>query len=125
MGNSRTSRFADGKDLYHLDSVTQQWLRSLVKQRPRREPVSRGILVPSRLLGPARTAPVPVGASARRVGGEVARLLMSNAVGPKIRDLARRHRVDEGDVARLWAQSVYRASEPVRTLPIESGEASA
>lgn len=119
MGNSRTSRYADGKDLYHADAEAQRLLRALARQRPRRDPEKSAPMVPKRFLHPAQRPPEPQPASARRLGGEIARLLMSNVHGARIRELARRHRMDEGDVARVWARTVFRPADPSGELPLE------
>lgn len=119
MGNSRTSRYADGKDLYHADAETQRLLRVLAKHRPKQDPQKDAPVVPQRFLDAARRAPALQPASVRRLGGEIARLLMENACGLQIRALARRHRLDEGDVARLWARTLFRPAEAIATLPVD------
>lgn len=119
MGNSRTSRYADGKDLYHADAEMQRLLRVLAKHRPNHDPQTSAPVVPQRVLDAARRAPTLQPASARRLGGEIARLLMENARGLEIRKLARRHRLDEGDVARIWARTLFRPAEGIATLPVD------
>ncbi len=124
MGNSRTSRYADGKDLYHADAETQRLLRVLAKHRPNEDPQKHAPVVPRRFLDAARRAPSLQPASPRRLGGEIARLLMENVRGAQIRALARRHRLDEGDVARIWARTLFRPSESIGTLSVEAESAS-
>jgi len=94
-------------------------LRVLAKQRPRADPQRFAPSVPKRLVDAARRAPSLQPASSRRLGGEIARLLMENARGAEIRALARRHRMDEGDVARVWARTMFRPAESMSALPID------
>lgn len=122
MGNSRTSRHADGRELYHADAEAQRFLRSLVGRRPRRDPGELRFRLPPRLLRAARDpvrAPV---IPSRSVAAEVARLLMARDASQRIRELARRHRMDEGDVARLWARTPSRSPESAASRPVAEAE---
>ncbi|MBI2077523.1 MAG: hypothetical protein HYT80_04005 [Euryarchaeota archaeon] len=128
MGNSNTSRYADGKELYHQDAAVNQWLRSLLLQgvaaleaqfiRAARR-ARTGPWAPTRRA--VGRAPAPASVSPRRAAGEVARLLMDPEAGARIRRLARKHRLDEGDVAGLWAATV--TASAAATLPLALPEA--
>src|SRR5687767_10013601 len=113
MGNSRTSRYADGKAIYDLNNVTADWLRGLV-ERTRFElvaPTASGVAarrrLPRRRLDALRRAivrsPAPLPVSPRRGAGEVQRMLLDPDISPRLRRLARQRRHDEGDVANVWA----------------------
>lgn len=128
MGNSNTSRYADGRDLYHADAAVNRWMRSLVAQGI--AALEAGFVQAARR---ARTgswattrralthAPAPVSMAPRRAAGEVARLLLDAQAGPRIRRLARRHGLDDGDVAALWAATVSSAAP--MALPLAVSEA--
>lgn len=120
MGNSKTSRYADGKAIYDLNQATASWLRGLA-QAARFEltgDVPRGIrrLLPARRLqalrDALRRAPSPKPVSVRRGAGEVQRMLLDPDISPRLRRLARRRRHDEGDVASLWARVRVDAQSP-------------
>ena len=123
MGNSNTSRYADGKELYHADAAVNQWLRSLLRQgvaaleagfvqSARR--ARTGAWAPTRRA--IEDAPTPTSMAPRRAAGEVPRLLLDAQAGPRIRRLARRRKLDDGDVASVWAATVSAAS--AATLPL-------
>ena len=114
MGNSRTSRYADGKTIYDLNQVTATWLRGLVEKTrfelvaptpsglaSRRRLARRRVRALRDALG---RAPGPQPVSVRRGAGEVQRVLLDPDIGPRLRKLARTRRHDEGDVASVWAR---------------------
>lgn len=115
MGNSSTSRYADGRELYHPDATGT--LRSLAARRAlasdlreTSQALARNRLRSrnwQRLRASLRRVAPPQAMGARRGAGEAARLLLDPATGPELRRLARRHRLDEGDVASLWAALLY------------------
>lgn len=122
MGNSRTSRHADGRELYHADAEAQRFLRALVSRRPRRDPAALGFRVPPRVLRAGRGPSPPRAVPPRGVSAEVARVLLAPDAGRRIRELARRHRMDEGDVARLWVRTRFRAADGAARLGAAEAE---
>lgn len=122
MGNSSTSRYADGRELYHPEALAVlrrlavygaaredrlQALQALARDRLRSATWTR-------LRASLRRAPAPRSLGLRRGAGEAARLLLDPESGPQIRRLSRRHRMDEGDVASLWAALI--AAPPAQDL---------
>lgn len=114
MGNSSTSRYADGRDLYHPDALAD--LRRLASRREAATDLRQAADALARdrlrnshwqaLRASIKQAPQPQLVGARRGGGEAARLLLDPDAGPHLRRLARRHKLDEGDVAGLWASLI-------------------
>jgi hypothetical protein len=121
MGNSRTSRYADGKQVHDLASATATWLRVLAQhtQFELVAPRPPAFGAASRRFGAKRfgalrsavtRAPMPSRVSVRRGAGEVQRVLMDPEISRRLRKIAKRHGQDEGDVASMWASTTLRAT---------------
>lgn len=134
MGNSKTSRYADGRDLYEPSTLRDgigSFLRSYstggdqeladalvaAARRGHRD-------APARARRAMRRVPAPASFAPRRFQGEVARVLLDPITAPRVRRLARRHQTDESDVALLWTGTVAHETAAEAHLPLSSAEAS-